>query len=66
MARYTDLCKGLDKPHKAVPAKPGEGSGRQNVKSIATERSPKGPSSKGGVASSYYGNSRACNTEGKK
>ena len=63
MTTRTAHTKGLDRPHKAVAAVKGEGSARQNVKSIATERSVKGPKSSGGVASSYFGNSKACNTE---
>lgn len=66
MTTRTANTKGLDKPHKHAAAVPGEGSARQNVKSIATEKSPKGPRSMGGVAPSYFGNARACNTEGKK
>lgn len=51
---------------KEKAAKPGVGSGLQNAKSIATEKSPK-KSVGCGLPSSYYGNSRSIATErGKK
>lgn len=67
MTTRTVNTKGLAKPHKAEAAKPGIGSTMANAKSIATERSPKGPASKHGLPSTYYGNSRSISTErGKK
>ncbi len=47
---------------KGKPAKPGVGSGLQNAKSIATERTPK-KSIGQGLPNTYYGNSRAIDTE---
>lgn len=63
MTTRTAIGKGLSKPHKAVAAVPGQGSAWRNAKSIATEKTPKGPSSKGGLPHTYFGNSKACNTE---
>lgn len=62
MSIRTSTGKGLSKPHKAVAAKPGIGSGLQNSKSIDTQK----PSAKkigGGLPNTYYGNSRDCGTE---
>lgn len=51
---------------KGKAAKPGVGSGLQNAKTIATERTPK-KSVGCGLPNTYFGNSKACNTEsGKK
>ena len=51
---------------KGKPAKPGVGSGLQNAKSIATERTPKKSIGRG-LPNTYFGNAKACNTErGKK
>lgn len=47
---------------KGKPAKPGIGSGLQNTKTIATEKSPK-KSIGCGLPKTYYGNSRSINTE---
>jgi hypothetical protein len=67
MTTRTATCKGLERPHKHEAAKPGIGASMSNAKSIATERSPKGLKSAGGVAHTYFGNSRSIGTErGKK
>jgi len=51
---------------KGKPAKPGIGSGLQEARSINTERTPK-KNIGAGLPNTYYGNSKACNTEsGKK
>lgn len=63
MTTRTANTKGLDRPHKAQAAKPGIGSTMANAKSIATERSPKGPKSNGGLPPTFYGNSRSIKTE---
>jgi len=47
---------------KGKPAKPGIGSGRENTKSIATERTPK-KSVGCGLPNTYYGNSRSIASE---
>lgn len=47
---------------KGKAAKPGVGSGLQNAKTIATEK-PAKKSIGCGLARTYFGNSRACNTE---
>jgi len=62
MTTRTTTCKGLDKPHKALAPKIGD-QRPSNAKSIATEKSPKTPGSRGGLPSTYYGNSHACGTE---
>jgi hypothetical protein len=66
MTTRTKIGQGLSRPHKGVAARPGIGSGLTNAKSIATERSPKGKTSQGGVAHTYFGNSRACDTDCNK
>lgn len=48
---------------KGKPAKPGVGSGLQNARSIRTERPQNKNIGKGGLPNTYYGNSKACNTE---
>lgn len=63
MSTRTSTTKGLSKPHKHEAARPGIGASMSNAKSIATEKAPRGPKSVGGVASTYFGNARACNTE---
>jgi len=51
---------------KGKPAKPGVGSGLQETRSINTEKTPNKQIGHG-LPNTYYGNSRACNTEkGKK
>jgi hypothetical protein len=51
---------------KGKPAKPGIGSGLQNTRTIATEKSHK-KSIGCGLPSTYFGNSRAIDTaRGKK
>jgi len=47
---------------KGKPAKPGVGSGLQNAKTINTEKSPNKKIGSG-LPKTYFGNSRACNTE---
>lgn len=47
---------------KGKAAKPGIGSGLQNTKTIATEK-PQNKRIGAGLPSTYYGNSKACNTE---
>ncbi len=66
MTTRTANTKGLDKPHKAQAAKPGIGSTLSNAKSIATERSPKGPASHCGFAPTAYANSRSIDTQKSK
>lgn len=51
--------KGLARPHKAEAPKPGIGSNLANAKTINTEQSGHGMRSSGGVAHSYFQNSRA-------
>lgn len=63
MTTRTATTKGLSKPHKAVAAKRGIGSTMSNAKSINTERTPKVKAGSGGLPGTYFGNSRACNTE---
>jgi len=51
---------------KGKPAKPGVGSGLQNVRTIATEKTQVKKVGCG-LPNTYFGNSRACDTErGKK
>lgn len=59
MAKHTTHTQGLEKPHKREAPKPGVGSYRSNTRSINTERSGKGVRSNGGVASTFFGNSRS-------
>ena len=60
MSTRTATCKGLEKPHKHEAAKPGIGSNLANTKTIKAEQGgKKGMGSTGGVAHSYFGNSRA-------
>lgn len=66
MSTRTATCKGLERPHKHEAARPGIGASMSNAKSIATERSPKGKPSNGGLPHTYLGNAKACNTEGRK
>jgi len=60
MTTRTVHTKGLERPHKHESARPGIGASMSNARSIATEKAPKGSASKGGVAHTYFGNSRAC------
>lgn len=51
---------------KGKPAKPGIGSGLQNTRTIATEKTPVKKIGSG-LPNTYFGNSKACGTErGKK
>jgi hypothetical protein len=63
MTTRTSISKGLPKPHKAMKPVMGNGRSDSNARSIATERAPNKKVGTGGVASSYYANSRACNGE---
>lgn len=62
MSTRTANTKGLARPHKAEAARPGIGSSLSNARSIATERSPKGKPSKGGLPGTFFGNSRSIDT----
>jgi imidazoleglycerol phosphate dehydratase HisB len=66
MSTRTTTTKGLAKPHKAEAAKKASGSSLNNARTIATEQSGKGMRSSGGVAHTYFGNSRACSTDCKE
>jgi len=59
MTTRTATCKGLEKPHKAEPPKKATGSTLANARTIKTEQSGKGMRSSGGVAHTYFGNSRS-------
>jgi hypothetical protein len=58
--------KGISKPHKAEKPTPGVGSNLANAKSIDTQKPANKKIGSGGLPSTYYGNSRACGTEGEK
>jgi hypothetical protein len=62
MSTRTSTTAGLDKPHKAVAPVAGQGSKWKNARSISTEQTNKAKSvrTSGGVASTYFGNSRDC------
>jgi hypothetical protein len=63
MSKHTTSTAGISKPHKGVAAVPGIGSAYRNARSINTEQGGHKPAvEKGGVAKSYYGNSRAINS----
>jgi hypothetical protein len=67
MTTHTSTGKGLSKPHKMERPTPGIGSNLANAKSISSsEKSMNKKIGSGGLPSTYYGNSRACNTEGEK
>ena len=66
MTTRTSTGKGLSKPHKAEKPVPGIGSNLANAKSIDTQKSSNKKVGSGGVANTYYANSRACNGEGEK
>ncbi|MGO9073852.1 MAG: hypothetical protein ACLPLR_18595 [Terriglobales bacterium] len=53
-------AKNLERPHKHEQPKPGIGASLANAKTIKAEQGGKvGERSKGGVAETYFGNSRA-------
>lgn len=62
MNTRTATAKGLAKPHKAEAPVKAEGSSLSNARTIATERPANKNIGRGGLPSTYYGNSRACNT----
>jgi hypothetical protein len=45
---------------KERPANVGGGRSGNNRAITSTEKTPKGPATKGGLPGTYYGNSRAC------
>jgi hypothetical protein len=59
MSTRTAIGKGLAKPHKSEPPKKASGSSLANARTINTEQSGKGMRSSGGVAHTYFGNSRS-------
>jgi len=63
MTTRTVNTKGLDRPHKGIEPVKANGSKLQNARSIATEQGGHKPKVGSGLPSTYYGNSRACNTE---
>jgi hypothetical protein len=66
MTTHTSTGKGLSKPHKAMKPTPPGDPNLANSRSIDTEKSMNKKIGSGGLPSTYYGNSRACNTEGEK
>jgi len=60
MSTRTATGKNLERPHGGEAAKPGIGASLANAKTIKAEQGGKvGERSKGGVAATYFGNSRA-------
>ena len=67
MTTRTSTGKGLSRPHKSEQPVPGVGSNLANAKSIgSSEKTSNKKIGSGGLPSTYFGNSRACNTEGEK
>jgi hypothetical protein len=65
MTTRTNATEGLSRPHKAKAAMPGNARTNANARSIDTEKPMTKKIGTGGLASTYYGNSRACDTESK-
>jgi hypothetical protein len=63
MTTRTTTGKGLSKPHKAEKPMPGVGSNLANAKSIDTQKPANKKVGSGGLPSTYFGNSKACNGE---
>jgi hypothetical protein len=64
MTTRTSTGKGLSKPHKAEKPMPGIGSNLANAKSIGSSEKPANKKiGSGGLPSTYFGNSKACNGE---
>jgi hypothetical protein len=66
MTTRTSTGKGLPKPHKAMKPAMGNGRGLENARSVSSsEKTMNKKMGSGGVAHTYYANSRACNSSEK-